>query len=66
MASVRWSEVWVAFGANFARESPPMQIAIILGIGLIVAMALEGLHATFFPARFMRHRYNASHHTAAL
>jgi len=59
MVHARWSEVWVAFCANFVHESPPIQIAILLGIGLVVAMTLEGLHATLLPARYMRHRYTA-------
>ena len=59
-AQTHWSDVWVAFWGNFSHEPPVIQIAILLGIGLIVAMTLEGLHATLFPERHTRHRSKTS------
>ena len=45
---------WDRLCATLLREPPAMLLAIVVGIAFVLAMALEGIHVSLMPKRFVR------------
>lgn len=56
--------VWRDFCAVFAHEPIGVQLAIGIGLALIVVLALEGLRVSFFPTWFARRHLATLSHPA--
>ena len=68
--TAEWKQIWTIASAIIARQPPPIQIFLWLGVAFVALMLLEGLRASFLPRRpredWSRRAKDKTHQTSAL